>query len=212
MDGFDKEAQPASRVPNRSKTPDGLDDTGINYFDERKDLPTMTSYPLQRTLQGHDDAVPSVRFSPNSGTLLASASADGFVRVWNVETGAVVNALRSSPSNSSYKGVSDVAWGRRGTFLASACDDNTIRIWDPKSGTLVRVLKGHTHHVTSVCISPGDDILASCSFDETVRLWDMHSGRPIGVIPAHSDPVITVDFSDNITEPLLLSASTDGIW
>lgn len=112
----------------------------------------------------------------------------------------------------SSQGCSDVAWSFDGRLIATACDDHIIRLFDQSTGRCVRRLKGHTHHVTSVCFSSSGSLLASASFDETVRVWDVQSGDQLRAIPAHSDPILSVDFAADALKPLLLSSSTDGIW
>lgn len=52
----------------------------------------MPQYRLLRTLEGHTRGVVSVKFSPD-GSLLASASADKTVRLWNTQTGEAVRTL-----------------------------------------------------------------------------------------------------------------------
>ena len=49
-------------------------------------LTKVTTAQLKATLEGHTDLVWSVAFRPN-GVMLASASWDQTVRLWNVNTG-----------------------------------------------------------------------------------------------------------------------------
>ena len=44
------------------------------------------------TLTGHENGVMSVSFSPD-GKQVVSASADGLVKIWDTETGAVVSSI-----------------------------------------------------------------------------------------------------------------------
>jgi COMPASS component SWD3 len=52
-----------------------------------------------RTLKGHTDWVNSVAFSPD-GKLLASGSADGTIKLWDVATGQEVRTLKATPTGS----------------------------------------------------------------------------------------------------------------
>jgi WD40 repeat protein len=65
-----------------------------------------------------------VAFSPGGG-LLASADADGTVRLWNPATGQPIGA----PIQTGAQVVAAVAFSRDGKLLASADSDGTVRLW-----------------------------------------------------------------------------------
>lgn len=72
---------------------------------------------------GRASSVEDVDFSPD-GSLLATASIDGTVRVWDASTGALVTVL-SGHTN----WVRRVSFTADGTRLVSASYDNTVRVW-----------------------------------------------------------------------------------
>lgn len=75
------------------------------------------------TLTGHFGEVTSVSFSPDT-TLLASASADGTVRVWNTQSDELLAVLELT----NVGGVFDVAFSPDGALIAATVDDNTVRV------------------------------------------------------------------------------------
>ncbi|HTI50031.1 MAG TPA: hypothetical protein VL475_03730, partial [Planctomycetaceae bacterium] len=77
---------------------------------------------LQRVLLGHADSICAVRYSPD-GKLIATASHDGTVRIWEPE-GTEKFVYRQHED-----GVKDVGWHPDGKRLASASLDGTVRIW-----------------------------------------------------------------------------------
>ncbi len=157
--------------------------------------------PKVRTL-GHSEAVNAISWSPG-GSVLASASSDSAVRLWDVASG---NELRTLTGHDGQ--ALSVSFSPDGSLLASASSDATARLWDVASGKLLRTLGGHSGQVLSVSFSPDGRTLASASSDRTVRLWDVASGRPQRTLSGHSGQALSVSFSPDGT--LLASASSDN--
>jgi WD40 repeat protein/tRNA A-37 threonylcarbamoyl transferase component Bud32 len=114
---------------------------------------------------GHEGAVSSVAFSPDS-CCLASCSHDRTVRLWPID-GGECRVLRGHPDV-----VYAVAFHPDGTRLATAARDGAIWLWDVARGEAVARLRGHEDFVWSLAFSPDGMTLASGSGDGTVRLWD----------------------------------------
>ena len=74
-----------------------------------------------------------VAFSPD-GKLLASADADGTVRLWNPATGQAVGAPLPAGTTGTGAGVNGVAFSPDGKLLASADVNGYVRLWNPATG------------------------------------------------------------------------------
>jgi WD40 repeat protein len=91
----------------------GSDEAELGLFD-------VTTGELVIQLEGHKAIIRSLAFSA-SGDVLASASEDNSVRLWEVETGQQLAILAVS-------GVTSVAFSPDGTLLATASEDG-LGIW-----------------------------------------------------------------------------------
>ncbi|WP_282701180.1 WD40 repeat domain-containing protein [Streptomyces sp. CC219B] len=186
------------------------DDAGTNNR-----LISIVNAPLATPLVGHTGAVYLTSFSPD-GKLLATASYDRTVRLWNVADRTRPEPL-GKPLTGHTSWVSSAVFSPDGRTLASAADDGTIRLWDvtdpgrPKP--LGTPLTGHKGTIYLLAFSPDGRTLASAGEDRTVRLWDMSGpGRPrtLSILKGATAAVRTVAFAPD-GRTLAASGDDDAI-
>ncbi|EDX82790.1 hypothetical protein S7335_1093 [Synechococcus sp. PCC 7335] len=141
--------------------------------------------------------------------LLASSAADGNVKLWDADTGKLLNTLSGHDN-----WVVAIAWSPDGKWLASGSHDQTVRIWELESGSVLHILSGHPSWIWSVAFSPDGRFLASSGEDQSIRIWDVVSGECIQTLWGHLDLVWDVAFqphplASEEQSPLLVSASRD---
>ena len=146
--------------------------------------------------------------------VLATACADGSVRVFHLNLSKSLNKVRLTRveclrghSSSTFRAI----WSPHSpTLLASSSNDKSIRVWDlnkhsvsssahtsrSENRSLVAVLRGHSHHVRALLYhTEFPEILLSGGWDATIRVWNFNldGGVCIGVIGCHSADVYGLD-------------------
>lgn len=138
-------------------------------------------------LSAHSGTVYALAFDKEAG-LLATASSDKTVKVWDTTTNTVKYTL------SGHQGaVFAVAFSPDGKSLATGSADRTIKIWDVSNGQLLQTLQGHTASVRSLMYS--STYLASGSSDTTIKLWSRSTNLQLAsTLKGHTGAVYSVLF------------------
>ncbi|MBD1883636.1 WD40 domain-containing protein [Microcoleus vaginatus] len=161
----------------------------------------------RNSLEEHSGSVWGVAISSN-GKILASASADKTIKLWNLESQTPIATLTGHSSS-----VNSVAFSPDGKTLVSASEDMTIKLWHLQSQTPIATLTGHRSSVRSVAFSPDGKTLASVSDDMTIKLWHLQSQTPIATLTGHRSSVRSVAFSpDGKTLASVSDDMTIKLW
>ncbi|KAK6504767.1 hypothetical protein TWF481_006706 [Arthrobotrys musiformis] len=112
-------------------------------------------------LEGHQDEISFLQLSLGStsqDSLLASSSADGSVRIWNIESRICLHVLNmQSPVNA-------LSFTPDGKYLAAGAQNLVVMVWLTETGQLVGMYDA----------KPGEDVSSSTMEDLS---WDKEGGR-----------------------------------
>jgi WD40 repeat protein len=160
-----------------------------------------------KTLMGHTKAINDIAFSIDS-KLLASASDDNNIIIWNTGDGSLVYSLKGHTDR-----VTKLKFSKDGKLLASSSQDNTIKIWRLSDRKLLYTLKNNGGYIHSISFSPDNKTIVCGSDDSTIKIWRVSDGTLLDILVGHQYPVFTIDFSPD--GKYLASGSADStirIW
>ncbi len=111
--------------------------------------------------------------------LLASAHADGSIRLWDLETGEETALWREHTG-----AVTTLDFHPDGIRLVSGGQDGSLRIWDTGAANgltdpLQRTLLGHRSLILQAKFSPDGEQIVSSSADGNLRVWSSTTGTPL---------------------------------
>ncbi|KAL2018917.1 hypothetical protein VTK56DRAFT_10284 [Thermocarpiscus australiensis] len=157
-------------------------------LNERGKLPDQI--PLFR---GHTAAVLDTDWNPFNDRIIASASDDGKVFIWEVPQGFTlytdadeipdVSPVSRLPGHS--RKVGHVLFNPAAEhILASSSGDLTIKLWDISTGQASITLK-HPEIVQSLSWSANGAMLVTTSRDKRLRVWDVRQEKPVHDYAGH---------------------------
>ena len=201
-----------SKFATANGAPDGTSgDKVIRLWNVRSGaLQSTLKVPVGRWINRDRMFIDAVSYSPD-GKMLASASEDGTIRLWDVES--------EKPRSTTFEGFRGVQtseplqeYSRNGFVLAYSpdgktlatssraqyLDDTTIQLWDAATckhkTTLTAPWKVKTLY--SIAFSPDSRTVAGGGGDGTVYLWDATNGELKTTLAEHEENyVFSVAFS-----------------
>ena len=160
---------------------------------------------IRAVLRGHDQDPHAVHITADSCRVV-TASIDGTLRVWDAETGRIIQNLH--PFESGVGGMRISPDGRRA--VATDLTNRDVRLWNLDTGTEIASLAWHERGLYSICFNRGGDrvITRLEGFPSNeLKLWDATTGQLIRVMGRHSNTVSEIVFSSDGTR--IASASMD---
>jgi predicted NACHT family NTPase len=164
---------------------------------------------LKRVWEGHEGFVWPIALSSNLNLNshdedfeIASASEDGTIKIWNLETTNPKQTLNEDNGR-----VASITFRPGTRSLFSGHSDGTVRSWDLINRSS-KVLYKHSGMVRWLAFSQNQPYLASGSDDKTIIIWDVDQKKQIHSLKGHTGSVLSIDFHP--TEPTLVSGGDDS--
>ncbi|KAI1004123.1 Coronin-like protein [Podosphaera aphanis] len=166
--------------------------------------------PLSK-LTGHSRKVGQVLFNPAAENILASASGDYTIKLWDVSTSKSHFTLKHGDI------VQSLSWSANGVMLATTSRDKKLRVWDVRQERPAHEVQGHSGAKNSRVVWMGEhNRLATTGFskmsDRQMALWDVGNPQePIGGFTVlDSISGVCMPFWDDGTQCLYLAGKGDG--
>ena len=158
------------------------------------------------SLRGHDKPIMTVDFSPD-GALLASASSDGSIKLWDPLT---YREMATLPNRDP---VFDIAFSPDSRTIASAIaarfgNSSSVTLWDCVTYRPTVSFAQHSAKLYEIVYSPDGARIACACWDHTVTIWDVGAQQQVAALVGHAGTVSSVSFSPDGKR--LVSSSWDG--
>ncbi|MEM9214593.1 MAG: serine/threonine-protein kinase [Cyanobacteria bacterium P01_F01_bin.150] len=183
------------------QTPGNAPEVVKNSELDAPEVSSALSFTATSALDGHTAAINALAISLDQ-RLLASASDDRTVRLWDLVSGSEMRRLVGHRDR-----VQAVAISPNGQMVASGGGDTLIKLWNPLTGEAIANLAGHGAPINALAITADGQRLASASADKTIKIWDLTTYSELETLTGHSSFVNALRISPDGT--LLASGAAD---
>ncbi len=144
----------------------------------------------------HEKLIRCIRWNPD-GSMFASSSDDGILKLWNGKTGELIKAISAG------KKVGLFEFCPKGMFVAAIVSEDPrsffkpaeVVIWEVASGKLIKTLEGFNKGLEDLSFSPDGKYLVTGERGPKASLWKISSWEPAKTFDGHKYWVSHVSFS-----------------
>lgn len=151
----------------------------------------LTDGKLIHKLQGHQDWVRTIDYSPD-GRVLASAGNDRQIVLWDAATGQQLDVLTTQEA-----AIAQIRYSPSGKYLAALGFEEHVRLYDVASKQLVARMPAPCQDMRTLVFSPDERMLAAGGRCGAIRLLSVPDGAAVRDIPAHRQRIRSLAFSSD---------------
>mmetsp|Transcript_45301 Transcript_45301/g.137351 ORF Transcript_45301/g.137351 Transcript_45301/m.137351 type:complete len:341 (-) Transcript_45301:106-1128(-) len=160
---------------------------------------------LLKTLATDLGWVESVAFSPNGRQVLASVAQ--VVKIWNIETGALLLSLSPDPDTT----FNSAAFSPNGTRVVTASTGGTFTVWNAAQGKKLLQKSGLSRFAKAEFSPDGKQVVGTAGDDRTVAIWDVETGEKQKELKYHHGHVDSAKFSPDGSN-VVTSCRPCSVW
>lgn len=163
-------------------------------------LSAQTPVPKLETViqKGHSASVKAVAISPD-GKILATASRDRSVKLWDYQSSMEIRSLFGHEST-----VNGLAFSPDGKYLSTSSADGTARVWEVLTGKEIFTSPKSSKYITDVAFNPDGKSFAYAGYPDSASIYSVPAGKLIKRLEVNADQGSGYGIS--------LKYSSDGKW
>ncbi len=134
---------------------------------------------LWRELKHGEKGINDIAINPD-GTMVATASADGFVKLWNIEDSSLQGSYKHEAA------VVNVTFSEDGKRIATTSENDIVTVWSIGATSRLSRLAHNSRPACAQFLSNPDHLFTLTQ--EGAAIWSLESGEPISKVTGKSDP------------------------
>ena len=119
------------------------------------------------TIKAHAAEIAGLRYDSTGADLVATASSDNTVKVWDTANGMCKATFKGG------RGHAMTCCDIGGGFVIGGSTDKTCRVWNLNTQRMIHQLAGHAHKIMCVRLIGGEKAILTGSADRSLKVWDI---------------------------------------